>query len=565
MSSPSKHSNASSDDSPIDAAPRLSVPNGPSLEPYVGKLERFELFSTNQCYYLVGGNKASTVFRILKMDRTLIERPQQQTSQAAVQTSSDLGAPAPSNDSEATQADNSHAPKPSLRPLSDFLTEDPNVYSQEEIRDMLDMIHSANGERNNGAGLKPIVKAYGIVGFVRFLDCYYLTLVTRRAKVGSIGGNGIYTIKNTETIPLKPAERSPLPNADDIDPSAVLLSMWNRGKRSVGLGLTNREIAELRYQGLYQVMDLSKGFFLSYTYDLTRSLQENFLLTATKPYPPPPFKEMFAWNHFLTREFEACLSSLTSFYWLNPIVHGSFVQRRVNDYGCTLDIILLARRSRHFAGTRYLKRGVSEQGKVANDVEHEQILHDDSKSPPGTFCSFLQVRGSIPTFWTQESSVTMPKPPIELNRVDPTYTATRLHFEDLLKRYSSPILVLDLVKQSEKREREVRVGNEFRHAIDYINTTIDDTHKIRYCALDYSHISKHRHLDVSSSLNEVSTWAVNQTGFFCSAPKWKVVEGGNITPFTEEDSRGSARLAEELGIQVFPMEQNGVLRTNCIE
>jgi hypothetical protein len=80
----------------------------------------------------------------------------------------------------------------------------------------------------------------------------------------------------------------------------------------------------------------------------------------------------------------------------------------------------------------------------------------------------------------------MPKPPIEINRVDPTYTATQSHFEDLIKRYSSPILVLDLVKQSEKREREVRVGNEFRHAVDYINQTIDDEHKIRYCALDYS-------------------------------------------------------------------------------
>jgi phosphatidylinositol 3,5-bisphosphate 5-phosphatase len=123
---------------------------------------------------------------------------------------------------------------------------------------------------------------------------------------------------------------------------------------------------------------------------------------------------------------------------------------------------------------------VSEQGKVANDVEHEQILHDDSSSAPGTFCSYLQVRGSIPTYWSQESSVTMPKPPIELNRVDPTYTATQLHFEDLMTRYSTPILVLDLVKQSEKREREVRVGNEFRHAIDYINSTIDDVHKIRY-------------------------------------------------------------------------------------
>lgn len=159
----------------------------------------------------------------------------------------------------------------------------------------------------------------------------------------------------------------------------------------------------------------------------------------------------------------------------------------------------------------------------------------------------------------------MPKPPIELNRVDPTYNATQLHFGDLFRRYSSPILVLDLVKQSEKREREVRVGNEFRHAIDFINHTIEGTHKIRYCALDYSHISKHRNLDVSYALNEVATWAVNQTGFFCSAPKWKIVEGGTVTPFTEADGRAAARLADRLGVPFFPMEQNGVLRTNCIE
>lgn len=115
-------------------------------------------------------------------------------------------------------------------------------------------------------------------------------------------------------------------------------------------------------------------------------------------------------------------------------------------------------------------------------MEHEQILHDESIPFPGSFSSFLQVRGklgntvdnkgrssiiyvpqgSIPIFWSQESSVTMPKPPIELSRIDSTYTATRLHFADLFTRYSSPVLVLDLVKQSEKREREVRVGNEVR-------------------------------------------------------------------------------------------------------
>ena len=152
--------------------------------------------------------------------------------------------------------------------------------------------------------------------------------------------------------------------------------------------------------------------------------------------------------------------------------------------------------------------------------------------------------------------------PIVLNRVDPTYQATQAHFDDLMRRYGSPIIVVDLVKQSEKREREVIVGNEFRNAIDYINCHIDDRHKILYCALDYSHISKHRNLNVSSSLNDVATWSVNQTGFFCSYPQWKIAEGGVIEPF---DTDCHQNLSKRLGVPFFPMEQIGILRTNCID
>jgi phosphatidylinositol 3,5-bisphosphate 5-phosphatase len=159
----------------------------------------------------------------------------------------------------------------------------------------------------------------------------------------------------------------------------------------------------------------------------------------------------------------------------------------------------------------------------------------------------------------------MPKPPIELNKVDTSYTATRLHFADLFRRYSSPILVTDLVKQSEKREREVRVGNEYRAAVDFINSSIDDKNKIQYCALDYSHISKHPNVDVSVALGDVSSWAVNQTGFFCSDPKWKIDKEGVTRPFTEEDTMRLQALTEETGVPFFPMEQHGVLRTNCIE
>jgi hypothetical protein len=191
----------------------FKAPSQPSLEPFFTKLERFELFCTNQCYYLVGCNKQNNAYRVLKMDRTMIERPAETGSASPLskhpmgRASFDGGlgvSTAASPDTPAAQlADNSHTAKPTLRPLSDFLSEDPNVYSQEEIKDMLEMIHDGNRivrsdgktDGQNGGGLNPIVKAYGVVGFIRFLDCYYLTLTTRRAKVGSIGDNVIYTVK----------------------------------------------------------------------------------------------------------------------------------------------------------------------------------------------------------------------------------------------------------------------------------------------------------------------------------------------------------------------------------
>lgn len=51
------------------------------------------------------------------------------------------------------------------------------------------------------------------------------------------------------------------------------------------------------------------------------------------------------------------------------------------------------RRSRHFAGTRYLKRGVSDTGKVANDVEIEQVVEDEEAETTAddAFASFVQV------------------------------------------------------------------------------------------------------------------------------------------------------------------------------
>lgn len=129
-------------------------------------------------------------------------------------------------------------------------------------------------------------------------------------------------------------------------------------------------------------------------------------------------------------------------------------------------ITLIGRRSRHHAGARYLKRGVNEkvqeytfapglaltrgmQGHVANEVEVEQIVceavrtkfHAPASPPqPGVdlttaadegiglngareeahrrplsqYTSFVQIRGSIPVYWSQDSGQNLTKkPPIE--------------------------------------------------------------------------------------------------------------------------------------------------------
>ena len=59
--------------------------------------------------------------------------------------------------------------------------------------------------------------------------------------------------------------------------------------------------------GLFQFVDLTKDFYFSYTYDLTHSLQHNFIMSTEKKksYPPYPPQEMFEWNYFQTEEMRS--------------------------------------------------------------------------------------------------------------------------------------------------------------------------------------------------------------------------------------------------------------------
>ena len=136
---------------------------------------------------------------------------------------------------------------------------------------------------------------------------------------------------------------------------------------------------------------------------------------------------------------------------------------------------LVARRSRHFAGTRYLRRGANIQGNVANEVETEQILceEDAGGSPPGgLITSMVQVRGSIPLHWCHEN-LSMPKPDFLLWKQDKEFQAANLHFDNLITRYTEPVVVLNLIKQEETgRPKETLLFDEFTDAIRHLNMSL---------------------------------------------------------------------------------------------
>jgi hypothetical protein len=228
------------------------------------------------------------------------------------------------------------------------------------------------------------------------------------------------------------------------------------------------------------------------------------------PLVPPPH-EMFVWNHNLIEPLAGTISPS----WVTPVICGSFGQVSVSRFGRPIVLSLVSRRSRHFAGTRYLKRGVSRLGYVANEVELEQILDDTT----GGFASFVQHRGSVPLAWTQRTNLSLPKPPITIFPADAsTMTGARQHFASLLSRHGSPILCLNLLRKGPRAAREGPLGETFAATVKTLNRSLPPGERLQYASLDFASLSKSRSHQVLTALRASSEWAVANTGVFVARP-----------------------------------------------
>lgn len=117
--------------------------------------------TTIQRFYLVGSNEASTRFRVLKVDRS---------------RSTELS-----------------------------LVDDDTEYDGRQMKQLLAMIHEGN--RSSG-GLRRVRSCLGLVGFISFLEGYYMLLITRATQVAQIGPHAVYHVDDTALERLSQKESS---------------------------------------------------------------------------------------------------------------------------------------------------------------------------------------------------------------------------------------------------------------------------------------------------------------------------------------------------------------------
>ncbi|XP_014236993.1 phosphatidylinositide phosphatase SAC2 isoform X2 [Trichogramma pretiosum] len=225
------------------------------------------------------------------------------------------------------------------------------------------------------------------------------------------------------------------------------------GKRT---GLKDKERFERRIiEELGKIFTETDSFFFCRTRDITNSLQRSCerqeqCADKRKPALWRTVDNRFFWNRFMLQDI-INLNTDKADCWILPIIQGYVqIEKCQVEVGHDeqpiheiFNLAIISRRSRFRAGTRYKRRGVDEDGKCANYVETEQLVwyHDHQ-------VSFVQVRGSVPVYWSQPGYKYKPPPRIDRGEAE-TQVAFDKHFAGELETYG-PVCIVNLVEQSGK-------------------------------------------------------------------------------------------------------------------
>ncbi|XP_018048606.1 PREDICTED: phosphatidylinositide phosphatase SAC2 isoform X1 [Atta colombica] len=284
---------------------------------------------------------------------------------------------------------------------------------------------------------------------------------------------------------------------------------------------------------LNKIFTETDSFFFCQTGDITNSLQRQCIMESQygQDNQDKPLwqrvDDRFFWNKHMLHDI-INLNTNKANCWILPIIQGYVqIEKCIVEVGFDeqpqqeiFNLAIISRRSRFRAGTRYKRRGVDDDGKCANYVETEQLVwyHDHQ-------VSFVQVRGSVPVYWSQPGYKYKPPPRIDKDEAE-TQIAFEKHFGEELAFYG-PICIVNLVEQTGK-ERIIWEAYS-NHVFNYNHSDIT------YTTFDFHEYCRGMHFEnVSILVNALATMLANMG--YC----WR-------------DKQGTICM------------QKGVFRVNCID
>ncbi|KAF8905440.1 inositol/phosphatidylinositol phosphatase [Gymnopilus junonius] len=354
---------------------------------------------------------------------------------------------------------------------------------------------------------------YGILGLISLTLSEYVIVLTGRTLQGQFMGHDIYRATEFDILPLAAVSTYVPPHAVEAHLLGLVRSHLNSG-----------------------------NFLFSYTYDLTRRLQMQWETREADAGRAlwEVMDDRFFWNRFLHTKFIEQASSNPNVAFgsfILPIMYGTFDIRPTFLHGRHMHLALISRRSRYRAGTRYFRRGIDQNGNVANFNETEQILLVEGQAAPGpvhvdddtfaTKLSHVQIRGSVPVFWSEINTLRY-KPDLQIMDLQETPSVMHAHLSKLSKIYGQQSLV-NLVNMK-GREKPVKEAYE-----RYISGL--DLSGVNYQYFDFHGECKHMRWDRISVLIDRLKDELDNYGYF-------QVNNGEPSP---------------------RKIQNGIVRTNCMD
>ncbi|RXK39388.1 inositol/phosphatidylinositol phosphatase [Tremella mesenterica] len=383
-------------------------------------------------------------------------------------------------------------------------------------------------------GRDKVITCYGIIGLLSLATTDFLLIITSRTPSCRLLGEPIYLATDFRLLPL-----SPLSTTSTILDHPI-----------------EKELISLVEQGLR-----SGRLWFSYGLDLTNTLQRQKSLEEQGKGPGnvPMWQradDRFFWNKYLSSKMiEATVNGecdLSRF--ILPVVSGSIELRSATINHRDLLFLLISRRSRHRAGTRYFSRGIDVNGNTSNFNETEQIVLVDPLPENGEpirrgrvdgreRLSFVQTRGSAPFFWAEINNLRY-KPDLMVMDVPETVPALRSHLHSQIDHYGH----VHLVNLVNHKGHELPVKEAFeRHMSHLASTDSLVAEKAHYVYFDFHTECRKMRFDRISVLIDRLAPALEEMGWFHSLTPSVLPSGA---------SGGSTDVLRK---------QLGVVRSNCMD